>query len=71
MPAWPLWVRPQLTQLVDAAPDGNDWLRLDGARPGRLSSWANLLVRHRPAGSPASALLQPWCGNIGRWQPRS
>src|SRR3984893_11386070 len=30
-----------------------------GARPGRLSSPANLLVRHRPAGSAASALLQP------------
>jgi len=30
-----------------------------GARPGRLSSRANLLVRHRPAGSAASALLQP------------
>ena len=24
--ALPQWVRPQLTQLVDAAPDGDDWL---------------------------------------------
>src|SRR5712671_2162352 len=30
-----------------------------GARTSRLSSRATLLVRHRPAGSAASALLQP------------
>jgi DNA ligase D-like protein (predicted ligase) len=35
MTALPHWVRPQLTQLVDAAPDGNDWLheiKYDGYR---------------------------------------
>jgi bifunctional non-homologous end joining protein LigD len=24
--ALPPWIQPQLTQLVDVAPDGNDWL---------------------------------------------
>jgi ATP-dependent DNA ligase len=31
----PQWIRPQLTQLVDAAPDGPDWLheiKFDGCR---------------------------------------
>jgi ATP-dependent DNA ligase len=35
MPALPQWVRPQLTQLVDAAPDGDGWLheiKYDGYR---------------------------------------
>jgi ATP dependent DNA ligase domain len=35
MPALPQWVRPQLTQLVDAAPDGDQWLhelKYDGYR---------------------------------------
>jgi ATP dependent DNA ligase domain len=34
-PALPEWIRPQLTQLVDAAPDGNQWLheiKYDGFR---------------------------------------
>jgi hypothetical protein len=26
MTALPQWVRPQLTQLVDAAPEGDQWL---------------------------------------------
>jgi bifunctional non-homologous end joining protein LigD len=33
--ALPRWVQPQLTQLVDAAPDGDQWLheiKLDGYR---------------------------------------
>jgi bifunctional non-homologous end joining protein LigD len=33
--ALPQWVRPQLTELVDAAPDGDDWLheiKFDGYR---------------------------------------
>jgi bifunctional non-homologous end joining protein LigD len=33
--ALPLWIRPQLTQLVDAAPDGPEWLheiKFDGYR---------------------------------------
>jgi bifunctional non-homologous end joining protein LigD len=25
-PALPDWIRPQLTELVDAAPDGDQWL---------------------------------------------
>jgi bifunctional non-homologous end joining protein LigD len=34
-PALPEWIQPQLTQLVDAAPDGPDWLheiKFDGYR---------------------------------------
>src|SRR5271167_3609129 len=34
-PALPAWIRPQLTELVDAAPDGSDWLheiKYDGYR---------------------------------------
>jgi ATP-dependent DNA ligase len=34
-PALPDWIRPQLTELVDAAPDGPDWLheiKFDGYR---------------------------------------
>jgi bifunctional non-homologous end joining protein LigD len=33
--ALPQWIRPQLTQLVDQAPDGSDWLheiKFDGYR---------------------------------------
>ncbi|MBV8287897.1 MAG: hypothetical protein JOZ35_13345 [Hyphomicrobiales bacterium] len=33
--ALPQWIRPQLTQLVDVAPDGDDWLheiKYDGYR---------------------------------------
>jgi ATP-dependent DNA ligase len=35
MPALPQWVRPQLTQLVDAPPEGDQWLheiKYDGYR---------------------------------------
>jgi ATP-dependent DNA ligase len=34
-PALPQWIRPQLTQLVDQAPEGPDWLheiKFDGYR---------------------------------------
>jgi ATP-dependent DNA ligase len=34
-PALPQWIRPQLTELVDAAPDGPEWLheiKFDGYR---------------------------------------
>jgi ATP-dependent DNA ligase len=46
----PQWIRPQLTQLVDAAPDGPDWLheiKFDGYRmPARLDRGAvRLLTR--------------------------
>jgi ATP-dependent DNA ligase len=42
MPGLPAWISPQLTQLVDAAPDGDQWLheiKYDGYRmrePARI-----------------------------------
>jgi ATP-dependent DNA ligase len=50
--ALPRWIRPQLTQLVDAAPDGDQWLheiKYDGYRMhARLDHGAaKLLTPHR------------------------
>jgi hypothetical protein len=39
--ALPLWIAPQLTQLVDAAPDGDGWLQAAAARqPFRIAAGA-------------------------------
>ena len=49
--AFPQWIRPQLTRLVDVAPDGDDWLheiKYDGYRMhARLDRGAVKLLTHR------------------------
>lgn len=64
MTALPQWIRPQLTELVDAAPEGSQWLheiKFDGYRMhARLDRGAvKLLTRTGPllvtAADPLSA----------------
>src|SRR5437588_2876042 len=60
----PDWIRPQLTQLVDAAPDGPDWLheiKFDGYRMhARLDRGAvRLLTRTGLGGSAVAGSLTP------------
>ena len=56
MTALPQWVRPQLTMLVDAAPEGDQWLheiKFDGLPHARLEP------RRRLAAHPHRARLDP------------
>ena len=65
----PLWIRPQLTQLVDAAPEGDQWLheikydgcrmhaRLDGGRVKLLTRTGIDWTHKYPAIAKAMASL--------------
>jgi ATP-dependent DNA ligase len=78
--ALPQWIPPQLTQLVDAAPEGPDWLheiKYDGYRMhARLNRRAVRLLtragldwtqwRQSVAGSPNGSVTMTWRASASR-----
>jgi hypothetical protein len=58
----PKWIKPQLTKLVDEAPDGSDWpreIKFDGYRTKCRSSTSRVQTSaHRPVSAAVVALVR-------------